>query len=636
MAALWNPETLLDIRGSPRFSSGIQCHGRNGGYGSRCGWTKGGRSDELADVRGAENLLRAMAVLPPSKITSETLSGLARLCLCRDHHVTAVQIDKLVKKWEVAVRQASSTYPSGLATPPATPPRLQSQSSDAETLVSSQVNPFAAGPSQVNPFVGPFGSFSTKEVQQPHHGVADAVVSRGSPIEKRLEEELAAVQKQLSASRAQEKELLDKMHRLEQLNAEHLRSGGQREVQLAIAQSKISTLEFQNERSRQRERDQEIKAEKLALDAEKNLAAVQQRLSTLEVDNKGLREKEQALLLEHSGWRSQTEEILATAQKKCSVLDIENKDLREKEQHLVSEHSTWRGQMEEILAATQKKLSALNIENKDLREKEQHLVSEHSAWRDQMEETLAATQKKFSALDTENKDLHGKEQRLLAEHSARTKQMEESLAAGQKKFAVLELENKVLQEKEQSLISERLAEKSQMEELLAAAQQKLSAIELENKEFRKKEQHLVSEHLAQRNQMEGLLAAAQKKSSALELEHRDLRGSEQRLQSLASDLQLAMDRATDRAKSEMGAVQHNLAQIAAENVKMKKVGEEKDRQLQALQTQLDALRDDNHQLNAHLQEQIAEAEHLRAEMSGSRIIRLRAWLKTKGRALRNK
>ena len=546
MAALWNPEALLDIRGSPRFSSGIQCHGRNGGYRSRCGWTKGGRDDERADVRGAENLLRAMAVLPPSTITPETLSGLARLCLCRDHHVTAAQIDKLVRKWEVAVRQASTTYPSGLATPPATPPRLQSQISDSETLVSSQRNPFAVG----------FGSFSTKEVQQPHHGVPDAVVSRGSAVEKRLEGELAVAQKKLSASRAQEKELLDKMHRLEQLNAEHLRLGGQRDAQLAIAQTKVSTLEFENERSRQRERDEEIKAEKLAHDAEKNLAAVQLRLSALEIDNEGLREKEQTLLSEHSAWRSQTEEMLAAAQKKFSVLDIENKDLREKERHLVSEHSAWRGQMEEI---------------------------------------LVATQKEFSALDSENQDLRDNEQRLLAEHSAQTKQMEESSAAAQKKF---------------------------------------SALEVENQDLRKKEQHLVSQHLAQRNQMEQLLAAAQKKSSALELEHRDLCESEQRLQSLASDLQLAMDRATDRAKSEMGAVQQTLAQVIAGNAEMKKVGEQKDRQLQALQAQLDALRDDNHQLNAHLQEQIAEVERTRAEMLGSRVLRLRAWLKTKGRSLR--
>ena len=626
MAALWNPEILLDIRGSPRISNGIQCNGRNGGYGSRCGWTKGGRSDELADVRGAESLLRTMAVLHPSNITSDTLSILARLCLCRDHHITAAQIDKLVKKWEVAVRQASSIYPTGLATPPATPPRLQSQSSDSDTLVSSQPNPFGAGfgsfsaksvqppqhgvadapvprsppatslvSSQPNPFGVGFGSFSNKAPQQPQHGVADAVVSRSSPAEKRLEEQLAAVQKQLSASQAQEKELLDKMSRLEQLNAEHLRSEGQRNLQLAVEQSKVSTRDFQIERYRQRERDQEVKAEKLARDAEKNFAAVQKRLSALEIDHKDLHEKEQRLVSEHSAWRSQAEEILAATQKKFSVLDIENKDLREKEQHLVSEHSAWRSQMEEVLAATQQQVSALNTENKDLREKEQL---------------------------------------LLAEHSAQKKQAEESLTAAQKKLSVLELENRDLHEKEQSLVSELSSQRDQVEEILAVAQKNSSALELENQDLREKEQNLVLDHSAQKNHLEHLLVAVQKQSSALELENKSLRGSEQRLQTLASDLQLAMDRAADRAKSEMGALQHNLAQVAAENVQMKKVGEQKDQHLQALQAQLDALRDDNHQLNAHLQEKIAEVEHVRAEMSGSRILRLRAWFKTKGRVLR--
>ncbi len=122
MARLWDPERLLDIRGEPMFPDGIQCRGRNGGSGPRCGWTKGGKDIERDDVTAANELLRTMAAQPPSNVTLEMLQNLASLCLCRDHHQG--QIDRFARDWEVEVRQFETTYPSVPATSPSPAPAL--------------------------------------------------------------------------------------------------------------------------------------------------------------------------------------------------------------------------------------------------------------------------------------------------------------------------------------------------------------------------------------------------------------------------------------------------------------------------------------------------------------------------------
>lgn len=114
MAALWNPDQLLNITGSGLYRK-VQCSGINKGNGLRCGFQK--RVDDK-DNMAIHRLLPSLAARPLSGITREDLLDLAELCLCRDWHYP--QKHRLADDWGAEITQALARQQAAIA-----PPRLQ-------------------------------------------------------------------------------------------------------------------------------------------------------------------------------------------------------------------------------------------------------------------------------------------------------------------------------------------------------------------------------------------------------------------------------------------------------------------------------------------------------------------------------
>jgi myosin heavy subunit len=336
MTAHWNPEGLLDFRGTPRFGSGgIQCHGRNGGYGPRCRWTKGGRDDEEPDVRTAKALIQSMATQSPSQVTLGNLQELARLCLCRDHHMTQDQIARLAKKWKTVVDEqtasASVASSATLINPSPAPVEAHQfktgwQGTNWQAALSSQVRSVGDG--------------SGSQSQYPNGQAGIAGKDYASREHER--EELAALQTKLSALQIENKGLREKEHRLGALVLQH------------------STSERQTK---------------------EESAAIQTKLTALQIENKDLREKERrlgALVLEHSTSERQTKEELRTAKEDLvtanNTLRATKEALRTAKEDLKTAKEDLRVTKEDLVASTKEQLSRAVAENQKLKgEKDRRL-----------------------------------------------------------------------------------------------------------------------------------------------------------------------------------------------------------------------------------------------------------------------
>jgi hypothetical protein len=122
------------------YGNGIQCHGANKGTGPRCRWTKGGRDDERGDVIKAEEFLRAMASGPPSSVTYQDLRDLAKVCLCRDHHMTQSQIERVARGWEgiISVQRVAAHTQTRVAPVPAAPAAVKAPVPTLTPFASAQ------------------------------------------------------------------------------------------------------------------------------------------------------------------------------------------------------------------------------------------------------------------------------------------------------------------------------------------------------------------------------------------------------------------------------------------------------------------------------------------------------------------
>ncbi|KAK4038498.1 reticulocyte-binding protein 2 a [Parachaetomium inaequale] len=342
MAAIWDPERLLDIRGSAMFHGGIQCHGANGGYGPRCRWTKGRRDDERPDVREADALLQTMATQPPSNVTAQSLQRLAELCLCRDHHWNDRQRDTVAGAWAELIRQAVSRYASTPAPVPvhvpvpvpvpttplvATPQfnQAQWQSTNWHTTLASQVGSVADSSS----------SQSTNGAQHQHADApAGLTWSRRSPSRERTESELTATLARLSALQIQNEDLRKQEQRLKALDSEYSEFRDRTETQLAVRRTELAALQGEN----------------------RDLQQEEQRLRALHV--------------EHSRSSQRTSEALAATQKQLSTLQIENKNLLEQQDRLKtleSEYSSFKARSEAELRAAAEKLAQALADKEQLR-----------------------------------------------------------------------------------------------------------------------------------------------------------------------------------------------------------------------------------------------------------------------------
>ncbi|GAB1313436.1 hypothetical protein MFIFM68171_03646 [Madurella fahalii] len=336
MTASWDPEQLLDIRGRAMIKGGIQCHGRNGGHGSRCGWTKGGREDEMPDVRDAEKLLDSMARKPMWDVTAQELQHLARLCLCRDHHMNQMQMDKVTDKGAGLVQRAMASYSPSSATnlnpdlarvaaPVAAPVEIH-QFIGTEWLGANWQTALSA---QVGSTASSQGSQSTNAGQHQH---ADAptgfISSRTPPSRERTDTELAAALARVSALQNLNNDPREKEQCLLALDLEHSRYKERTEGELDTTRTQLSALQLENE----------------------NLRRKEHRLNTLNA--------------EYSTFREHTKAELAATQNQLSTLQLEMAD---RLKALDSQFSTLKGRMKAQLSAANDKLSQSLAENEMLK-----------------------------------------------------------------------------------------------------------------------------------------------------------------------------------------------------------------------------------------------------------------------------
>ncbi|KAK3295395.1 uncharacterized protein B0H64DRAFT_395168 [Chaetomium fimeti] len=395
MTAQWNPEKLLSIRGRPMYcDGGIQCHGANHGTGPRCRWTKGGRPEEKSDVTNAEIILRKMATNPPSSVTSEQLRSLAKLCLCRDHHMTQMQVERVVRGWDVIVQLAVAAYTPPRAAPvPATPAPIKAPTPTLTPFASAQFDTTQwQTMNWQTTLAGPAAGFgvanistqssqsTTNGAQHQHADAPSGFTTRNSAAARTPEQELAAVQEQLAALRLENTELREKERRLETLTAEYSTARQRREEERASTQTELSTLQGENNRLRQE----------------------QQRLEKLDA--------------EYSAFRESTEAELAATQEKVLGLQSQSSELAESQQeqleHLKSEHSEFLSQLENELEAVKEELSQADADKQHLKAS---LTQELTALQQEHEAALA---QKDAALTIALHDATASLQTLREEHTA--------------------------------------------------------------------------------------------------------------------------------------------------------------------------------------------------------------------------
>ena len=317
---------------------GIQCHGRNGGNGSRCGWTKGGRVDERPDVENANTLIQSMATQSPSQVTPRNLKDLAQLCLCRDHHTTQDQITNLVNKWKTVVdKQAASASASSSATlinPSPAPVEAHQfktgwQGTNWGAALSSKVHSVGDGS----------GSQSTKGVQPQYRNGQAGFAGQDSASREREREEL---QTMLFALRIENKALRETELRLGALVLQHSTSERQTKEDSAAIQIKLTALRIKNEAIRENER----------------------RLG--------------ALVLQHSTSERQTKEELRTAKEDLmtanNTLRAMRGELGTAKGDLKTAKEDLRVTKEDLVASTKEQLSRAVAENQKLKgEKDRRL-----------------------------------------------------------------------------------------------------------------------------------------------------------------------------------------------------------------------------------------------------------------------
>ncbi|KAK4140941.1 uncharacterized protein C8A04DRAFT_31487 [Dichotomopilus funicola] len=389
MTAVWDPDRVLNVRGRGIYQNGIQCNGANGGYGPRCGWTKGRRLDEAPDVRRAEALLHSLAARPPTNISMDTLEELAWLCLCRDHHQDQMRL--IAQKWDRLVRSAAAKYvppapvpvpapapapaPGPTPTPawaplvpasatsPATVPApvvtfdsLQWKSADWQSVLVPLTSSTAQvkSPSTTTPAKTPSPPPTQPAIQtaeKPRHeriqhanAPTKPTTRARSPSRERTNSELQAALVKLSALQIQNTELRDQEQRLKVLEKEYADFKQSTTTELAGAQVKIVTLEKENKNFREEaDRLQALEAEYSQSSQESNDALVwsQDQLSTLQTQHTDLSEEHETLAAEYAALKeqaaAQAEEHEKALRSQAEAVEIERAEALAKAERVYTE-----------------------------------------------------------------------------------------------------------------------------------------------------------------------------------------------------------------------------------------------------------------------------------------------------------
>ncbi|EAQ91518.1 predicted protein [Chaetomium globosum CBS 148.51] len=278
----------------------------------------------MADVRQAGVYLQDMAAKPPSSVTTEELLDLAKVCLCRDHHMNRSQMERAVREWVPIIERAKAAYAWAPAPVRPTPAPVKApvptfntrswQATNWQATLASQ----AAGFGVAN--ISTQSSQSTTNgAQQQHADAPPGFTARNTAPVKTPEQELAAVQEQLATLRLENTELREKERRLESLVVENSAAKLRKEIERAATQKELSTLQDENRRLLQEQQrlaklDSEYSAFRKRTEAE--LAATQERVMELQSQSETLVSSQQEdlelLKAEHSQLLTQLERELET------------------------------------------------------------------------------------------------------------------------------------------------------------------------------------------------------------------------------------------------------------------------------------------------------------------------------------
>ncbi|KAH6635994.1 hypothetical protein F5144DRAFT_476572, partial [Chaetomium tenue] len=276
----------------------------------------------MADVRQAGLYLQAMAAKPPSSVTTQQLLDLAKVCLCRDHHMNQSQMERAVREWVPIVQRAMAAYAPAPAPVRPTPAPVKAPVPVFNTTSWQATNWQATLASQAAGFgVAKISTQSSQSTingaQQQHADAPPSFTARNTTPIKTPEQELAAVQEQLATLRLENTELREKDRRLESLVKENSATRLRQEIERAATQKELSTLQDENrhllqEQQRFAKLDSEYTAFRQRTEAE--LAATQEQVTELQSQSETLVSSQQEdleiLKAEHSEFLTQLEREL--------------------------------------------------------------------------------------------------------------------------------------------------------------------------------------------------------------------------------------------------------------------------------------------------------------------------------------
>lgn len=454
MTAVWDPDQVLNIRGRGAYSNGIQCNGANGGYGPRCGWTKGRRNDEAPDVQRAEALLRVMAARSPSSITVATLEDLALLCLCRDHHQD--QMRRIAQKWAGLVRTAAARYTPPAPAPAPVPAPVSVPVSPLPPIRNPVVTPSLPARTLFTPIpslppltpvsVTPPAPAPTPASSLPP--IRNPAVTPSPPAPAPVSAPVPAWPPLVPASTTPPATAAAPAAKFDALQ---WKSADWQSVLVPLSnppafartsspsppptQSQSVVVETAEKPQPQQQQHADaptthsVRAQSPSREhTNSELQAALVKLSALQIQNTELRDQEQrlkALEKEYADFKQSTTSELAGAQVKIVTLEKENKTFRDEAdrlQALEAEYSQSSQESNDALIWSQDQLSTLQTQHTDLSEEHDALEVEYAALKDkaaareeELEQALRSQAETMEIMDMERAEAVAKAENVAAE-----------------------------------------------------------------------------------------------------------------------------------------------------------------------------------------------------------------------------